>query len=224
MTIPSDFYERFRLNTSFLAAGTGIVMGYFASIFLPFINPIAVVFIGAVISVLVNQWIVHDYFKGKMRGTFEYVYRESLLESSINSAISSARSGPGEMILELESLSLYKGLMTRADAQSEEARFICYLAAAKAANAGGEDRNSITALKLAITLRPKDVVANFRLARAFERIGSAKETIEAYEAALLDPSIDSEALKGFIAAQVQRVTEKGPEQRSPIPGLIYQLM
>jgi hypothetical protein len=58
----------------------------------------------------------------------------------------------------------------------------------------------------------------------FERIGSGKEAIEAYESALHDPTIDTEELKGFIAAQIIGVREKGPDQRSPIPGLIYQLI
>ena len=56
-----------------------------------------------------------------------------------------------------------------------------------------------------------------------ERIVSAQESIETYESALHDPSIDIEELKGFIAAQALRVREKEPEQRSPIPGLMYQL-
>jgi len=203
-------------------------MGYFATIIVPpWLHPLvqfAPVPVGGIVAVLLNLWIIRSYFKGKMRGAFEYVYRESLLEFSINSELSSARPGPGEMLLELESLALYKALMTQANSQLEDARFICYMAAAKAANAGGEDRNSITALKQAVALKPKNVVANFRLARSYERIGSAKEAIDAYEAAFLDPSVDSEELKEFIAAQVQRVREMGPEQRSPIPGLIYQLM
>jgi len=221
MTIPSNFYKRFRIKTTVLAAGTGLVMGYFSSIFLPFINPFAVAFIGGVIAVFVNQWSVHNYFKGKLRGAFEFVYLESKYENNIEPQFSGT-DRMGE--LELASLLVYKQLMTRADTLNEERRFWCYMAAAKAANAGGEDKNSITALKLAVALRPKDIVANYRLARSFERVGSAKEAIESYEAALLDQSIDTEELRRFIAAQAQRVREKGPEQRSPIPGLIYQLM
>lgn len=225
--IPSDFYERFRLNTSLLAIGTGLVLGLFLTAFVPFLKPlyrVAVIPLGGLFGFLVNLRIVHNYFKGKMRGVFEYVYRESLLEPAIDLAISNARQSGFEAVLEVESLALFKTLMLQAEIRTEEDKFIYYMAAAKAANAGSEDRNSLTALKLAVALKPKDMVVNFKLARTFERIGSAQEAIEAYEAAFQEPSIDSEALKGFLAAQVQRVKEKGPEQRSPIPGLIYQLM
>lgn len=232
MTIPPDFYNRFKWKTSFMALGTGLLMGYFAAYIgasilamLLKIHPLSaqLVFIlaGGAGAVIFNLILVHKYFFGKMRGAFEFVYLEFKHENNIEYQFSGTdRTGD----LALASLLVYKQLMSRANALDADERFWCYMAAAKAANTGGEDRNSIAALKLSVELRPKDVVANYWLARAFERIGSAQEAIEAYEAALHDPSIDSEELKGFIAAQAQRVREKGPEQRSPIPGLIYQLM
>ena len=66
--------------------------------------------------------------------------------------------------------------------------------------------------------------SNYRLARAYERTGSAPDAIKAYEASLNDPSIDTPELRNFVSSQVQRVKEKGPQYASPIPGLIYQLM
>ena len=207
-----------------MAAGTGFVMGYFSSIFFPFIDPFSVAFVGAVITVLINQWLVHDSIKGKRRGTFEYVYMESLLESSISSAIASVRTEPTELVLEFESLALFKSLMSKAESTTGDKRSIYYMAAAKAANAGSEFNNEITALKQATKLKPTDLIANYRLARAYERIGSGHEAILAYEAALSDPTIDSDALRTFISSQTIRVREKGPQQASPISGLIYQLM
>lgn len=211
-----------------MAAGTGILMGYFASIFIsPFLSPIflfAIILSCGVLAVLLNLWTIHGYFKGKLRGAFEYVYRESILDAAIESEISSARPVGADVGLELASLAIYRALMARAATLTEEMRFICYMAAARVANIGSEDRNAVEALKRALSFRPNDVIANFRLARSFERIGSANEAIDAYKAALHDPSIDSDELKAFIAAQGQRVREKGPDQRSLIPGLIYQLM
>jgi hypothetical protein len=232
MEVPPYFYERFKWKTLYLALGTGCLAGLFVSylgapiltMFFqihPLLAQLIFIIAGGLVAMLFSRLLVRKYASGAMRGAFEFVYLESTYENTIEYQLSSTdRTGE----LELASLLVYRQLMSHADALDEEGRFWCYMAAAKAANAGSEDRNSLAALKLAVALRPKDIVVNFKLARTFERIGSAQEAIAAYEAASHDPSIDSDALKGFIAAQVKRVKEKGPEQRSPIPGLIYQLM
>ena len=228
MRVPSDFYRRFWCKTSSLALGTGLVLGYFATIVVPpYLNTLlrfSVVPIGGVVAVLLNQWLIYRYFRGGLRGAFEYVFRESVLADDISLEFYAVRFFGSDAELELQSLNLFKVLMDRAKKNLDGHQFICYMAAAKVANIGGEDRNAIEALKLAVSFKPADAVANFKLARAFERIGSAQEAIEAYESALRDPSIDTEDLKGFIATQALRVRDKGPDQRSPIPGLIYQLM
>ncbi len=126
--------------------------------------------------------------------------------------------------LELEALSIFEEIMVRAENYKDEEKFIGYLAAAHAANAGSEYNNEITALKQAVMLRPNNLIANYRLARAYERIGSAQEAIKSYEASLGDPTIDSEKLRQFLRSQSERVKVQGPQQASPIPGLIYQLM
>jgi len=228
MAVPHIFYTGFKCKTTIMAAGTGLLMGYFASIFVPpWFHPLvrlSPVPLGGLVAIIANLWMARSYIKGKKRGLFEYVYRESHLDPLLKSKIANAWTGAFNAVVELESLALYKALMAQADSQADDTRFLLYMAAARVASIGSEDKNAIEALKHALSIKPHDVIANFRLARSFERIGASKEAIAAYEAALLDPTIDAEELKVFISDQVQRVREKGPEQRSPIPGLIYQLM
>jgi tetratricopeptide (TPR) repeat protein len=179
--------------------------------------------IGGIVAVVINQYIVHDYFVGKLRGAFEYVYRESLIKTQINTEIHRSLTF-GTDFNELESLAVYKSIMSRVSEYDEEARFFAFLAAGHAANVGSEWNNELAALKQAVALRPADLIANYRLARVYERLGAAQDAIKAYEASVNDPSIDPEELRAFLMSQTNRVKEKGPQQASPIPGLIYQLM
>jgi hypothetical protein len=229
--IPAHFYTDFRIKSTFLAAGTGCLVGLLSiqivGIFIaPFMSPgyaYLMVPIGGIVAVLINQYIIHDYFVGKLRGAFEYVYRESLIESRINTEIHSSLTF-GTEFNEMESLAVYKAIMSRISDYDDEGRFFAYLAAGHAANVGSEFNNELTALKRAVMVRPTDLIANYRLARSFERIGAAQDAIKAYETSLNDPSIDTPELRKFLTSQVERVKEKGPQQASPIPGLIYQLM
>ena len=231
MAIPAHFYSDFRIKTTFLALATGCLVGLLSTrvlIFLifPFMNPNYVYLmipIGGIVAVVINQFVVHDYFVGKLRGAFEYVYRESLIKSQIDTEIHRSLTF-GTEFNELESLAVYKAIMRRISEYDEEGRFFAFLSAAHAANVGSEWKNELAALKQAVLLRPADLIANYRLARAYERTGSAQDAIKTYEASLNDPSIDTPELRKFVASQVQRVKEKGPQEASPIPGLIYQLM
>ena len=211
-----------------MAAATGLLMGYFACMLVPPFYGLCVQYapipLGGIIAVLINQITVHKYFKGKMRGAFEYVYRESSLISPIDMEIRRRLLYGHHVNLELESPAIFREIMALAENYNDDQKFIGYLAAAHSANVGSEYSNEIAALKRAVSLRPTDLIANFRLARAFERIGSAQEAINSYEASLSNPSIDSQELRQFLTSQAERVREKGPQQASPIPGLIYQLM
>ncbi len=231
MAIPAHFYTDFRIKTTFLAFATGCLVGLLSTRVLPFLvfpfmNPAYVFWmipIGGIVAVVINQYVVHDYFVGKLRGAFEYVYRESLIKNQVDTVIHRSLSF-GTEFNELESLAVYKVIMSRISAYDEEERFFAFLAAAHAANVGSEWNNELAALKQAVVLRPTDLIANYRLARAYERTGSAQDAIKAYEASLNDPSIDTPELRNFVVSQVQRVRAKGPQEASPIPGLIYQLM
>ncbi len=231
MAIPAHFYTDFRIKTTFLALATGCLVGLLSTrvlIFLifPFMNPNYVYFIipiGGIVAVVINQYVVHDYFVGKLRGAFEYVYRESLIKNQIDTEIHRSLTF-GTDFNELESLAVYKAIMSRISECKEEGKFFAFLAAAHAANVGNEWNNELAALKQAVMLRPTDLIANYRLARAYERTGFAQDAIKVYEASLNDPSIDTPELRKFVVSQVQRVKEKGPQEASPIPGLIYQLM
>lgn len=231
MAIPAHFYTDFRIKTTLLAAGTGCLIGLFSTrivIFLiaPFMSPdyaYVMVPIGGIVAIVINQYVVHDYFVGKLRGAFEYVYRESLIKSQINTEIHRFLTF-GTEFNELESLAVYKAIMSRISDYSEDGRFFAYLAAGHAANVGCEWNNELAALKQAVILRPTDLIANYRLARTYERIGAVHDAIKSYETSLNDPSIDTPELRKFLTSQAERVKEKGPQRASPIPGLIYQLM
>lgn len=101
--------------------------------------------------------------------------------------------------------------------RSDDETFIIYMGAARFA----EDRKAIELLHQAVQLKPHHLVANFRLAEAFERTGAAKEAIEAYRSALTDPSIQSRTLEAFVMSQVERVKTCGPNRRSQYYGLRY---
>lgn len=231
MPIPAQFYTSFRIKSTCLAAGTGSIVGLLSiqivGIFIaPFMNPGYAYFmipLGGIAAIVINQYSVHDYFVGKLRGAFEYVYRESLMESRINAEIRRSLKCGTEFNL-LESLAVYNAIMSRIADYDEEGRFFAFLAAGHAANVGSEFNNELAAMKQAVMLRPTDLIANYRLARVFERLGSAQDAIKAYEAGLTDPSIDTPELRKFIVSQAERVKKNGPQQASPIPGLIYQLM
>src|SRR5574341_1086130 len=72
MAVPHGFYTGFQCKTTFMAAGTGMLMGYFISVFVPpWLYPLlrlSLVPIGGLVAVLANLWLVRSYFKGSKRG------------------------------------------------------------------------------------------------------------------------------------------------------------
>ena len=73
MNIPLIHYIRFWAYNSFLAFGTGFVMGYFFQGLLIFLYP-PITFPFAFL--LVYQFIIGSFFWGSRRGAFEYSYLE----------------------------------------------------------------------------------------------------------------------------------------------------
>lgn len=199
MNIPSDFYVKFWLKNSSLAIATGLVLGLLTRIwFLFFIFPI--------VAFIIYQIAIFRYFWGKERGNFEYYYREWLIKShkiEINQT-------------------LYEGLLQNKQRNtSNEHGFFLYLKASEIATKEYDYDNAIQFLRQAVSSKPYDLVANYRLATALERVGDADNAISAYEAAKQDPSIKSPELKEFISNQIERVKTKGPTKKPPMSGLKY---
>lgn len=125
------------------------------------------------------------------------------------------------MLLDFSGAEAFLNILKDRRTRSDDETFIIYMGAARGATRFAEDRKAIELLHQAVQLKPHHLVANFRLAEAFERTGAAKEAIEAYRSALTDPSIQSRTLEAFVMSQVERVKTRGPNRRSQYYGLKY---
>ncbi len=145
MAIPAHFYTGFRIKTTCLAVATGCLVGLLSTrvltfLVFPFMNPgyvFLMIPIGGLVAVVINQYVVHDYFVGKLHGAFEYVYRESLFKNQIDNELHRSPTVATEFN-ELVSLAVYNAIMNRIPDYNEENRFFAFLSAAHAANVGSE--------------------------------------------------------------------------------------
>lgn len=214
-----DYRVRWWLKQSSMAVATGIVLGYMASPFLAFLAPppFGGALIGAVVGFVAFQVSALKQLRGGHQGAIEYAHREAQIESRIGSI----RLTPADDILLLAVLGAeaFLNILKDRRTRSDDETFIIYMGAAREATRFAEDRKAIELLHQAVQLKPHHLVANFRLAEAFERTGAAKEAIEAYRTALTDPSIQSRTLEAFVMSQVERVKTCGPNRRSQYYGL-----
>lgn len=86
-----------------------------------------------------------------------------------------------------------------------------------------EDRynEAIEELKTAISIRPKDLVANFFAGENYERLGESNGAIRHYTSALNDPDAASPYIREFVESQIKRVQDKGPRKAGPQTGFRY---
>jgi len=86
-----------------------------------------------------------------------------------------------------------------------------------------EDRynDAIEELKVAVSMRPKDLIANFFAGENYERIGESKGAIRHYTSALNDPDAASPNIREFVESQIKRVQDKGPRKAGPQTGYRY---
>lgn len=219
--IPIEFYLRFWLTGSIMATATGLVVGYLMPA-----GPLGGL-IGAIFALLAYQVPVFNYFWGKRRGVFEYKYREDLLKKSMRKVFIKVLGRTKFYIWYLDQLSempFYEGemcqkiLMKLPTRANTDLAFPVYIMAAKIAERLRKHNKAIEYLEHALSIEPYDLVANFKLAENFEYAGLASEAISSYEAAAKGPSNISEALKGFVLSQIERVRTKGPRRKPPITG------
>jgi tetratricopeptide (TPR) repeat protein len=102
--------------------------------------------------------------------------------------------------------------------QNDNLRFAVYIKAAEAASKADNHPKAIEYLDQALSIKPGDAIASFRLAEAFERMGQGSDALDAYASALKDSSNTSE-MRRFIASQIDRVKREGPRKKAPMPGL-----
>jgi hypothetical protein len=71
MAVPSNFFIDFKCKTTMMAAGTCLLMGYFASIFVPpWFHPLirlSTIPLGSLVAVVANLFHVRSYLKGDKR-------------------------------------------------------------------------------------------------------------------------------------------------------------
>jgi tetratricopeptide (TPR) repeat protein len=219
-----DYRVRWWLKQSSMAVATGLVLGYMAIPFLAFLitSPFGGALIGAVVGFVAFQVSALKQLRGGRRGAIEYAHREAQIESRIESIrLTPADITDDILLLDFSGAEAFLNILKDRRTRSDDETFIIYMGAARGATRFAEDRKAIELLHQAVQLKPHHLVANFRLAEAFERTGAAKEAIEAYRSALTDPSIQSRTLEAFVMSQVERVKTRGPNRRSQYYGLRY---
>ena len=214
-----------------MAIGTGFVVGYFSSAVIVVYAPPMNAIIGALIGFIIYQYISYERFWGSRRGEFEYEYRIELAEKTIKklvlktfgiltfikyfqdqfNAIRASQKTICQNLLKNENIShdnksLYCLYYKLSDLELREDNFI-------------EEKRMLNS---AISLRPNDLLANYRLALCCEIDGSVDDAINHYELAANDSGIHSAALKSFILSQVERIKIKGPRKSPPSLGTRYQ--
>lgn len=231
MKIPIGYYIRFWLKNSLLALGTGYVVGmlvirfFLILVITPEKTDIIAPIAGSTGGLLTYQYIIFSLFWGTRRGHFEYEYRDVLNERNLKKLIVKEYGVFALLRFVLDQFnqtSLYqedlcKKLVRRKDVKDGDL-FDIYMRLSKLAlkfdNYGAELEN----LHHAVALKPNDIVANYRLAVAFERNGSATDAVKHYEAALNSPDISTIELKKYIESQIERVKTKGPTSKPPTLG------
>lgn len=217
-----DYRVRWWLKQSSMAVATGLLFGYMASPFLAFLDSplFGGALIGAVVGFVAFQVSALKQLREGHRGAIEYAHREAQIESRIKSIrLTPANVTYDILLLDFSGAEAFLNILKDRRTRSDDETFIIYMGAAREATRFAEDRKANALLHQAVQLKPHHLVANFRLAEAFERTGAAKEAIEAYRTALTDPSIQSRTLEAFVMSQVERVKTCGPNRRSQYYGL-----
>ena len=223
MLIPFELYGVI-CQDRLMAAGHDPTINLFFGAHSPFLQPVGLFALGMIMAVFLCQTVAFRHLRADPRGAAEYARRESIISNTAEGIISQTNDQLGLAGFALKWLEIFNTIIRRAELEnSVDKRFLLYMAAVEVANRVDDARRSIDTLKHAILLKPTDVVANFWLARAYERLGSAKEAVQAYETALMDPSITSEHLKAFLNRQVQRVRINGPDRGPALSTLKYEM-
>ncbi len=228
MKIPKTFYIRFWLKSSAMAAATGFLVGL---LFIRGLIPFHLLSLAApIVALCVYQYAVYRYFWGSRRGHFEYAYREWLLRKSMDLLVIKNIGLRNYIRLYLDELStfgsvredIYKTLLKKDEInQEDDHMFSLYVRIAESALKESSFDREAEYLRKAISIRPSDLVANYRLGNSLERVGDGPGAIRSYEAAIRDTSATGKELNEFILDQIRRIEMKGPAKRPPMLGFSY---
>ena len=231
MRVSGNFYLRSWLKNSLMAIGTGFALGYFsAAVIVIYIPPFNAI-LGAAVGFIVYQFSSYKRFFGSRRGEFEFEYRIDLIEKKIRALIF-RHLGLWSYVtyfqdhfnaIRTTQKDACQRLLNNSNviADKDNRYSICY----KLANLElREDnfKNELAMLNLAVSLKPNDMLANFRLATCYEMDGLVEEAKRHYKTAAEDPGIVSNALREHILSQVNRIEEGALINKPPALGAKYQ--
>jgi Tfp pilus assembly protein PilF len=103
-----------------------------------------------------------------------------------------------------EGIQLCKEILDKSDVKDDkELQFYFHTKLSNYYFNNGEYHNAISALRVAISIKPNNFIANMRLAELYERVGFVDDAILHYEAALSNSEIISSELREFVNSQIQ---------------------
>ncbi len=221
MEIPFSYYISFWVKGSLLALATGFLL----TIFIP---PLFVTFpYFGFIGVFIYQVFIYRYFRGARRGDFEYKYKESIIDKTLNSYIFKSFGFIKYFKFKMDDFSQIRSaqleILKEIPIGSNEKRIkiAAYLKIAEVYSTDDDIIQEELALKRAIEIEKHNIISNIRIAVFYERSGKGDEAIKHYQAALSDTEIYSEQIQIYLREQIKRVKTSGPSKRPPMPGLRY---
>lgn len=77
-----------------------------------------------------------------------------------------------------------------------------------------QPKEAVANLLKALSIKPANLIANYRIATLYESLGAGQDAISHYEAAQRDTGLSSD-IKKYLASQIQRVKTHGPHLKGP---------
>lgn len=224
MKIPFYYYLKVYFKNAIMASGTGIIVG----ILTPFVYLGGT--IGLIVGFIASQIIVFKYFLGSLRGNFEYHYLEHINNNAVYQLIR-FHFGIFSLIwyrlddfnnIGYYQLSLCNQLIKSNTLKlSLDDRLVLLIKIASLKLKDDNLQGEINFLSQALEIKKFDLVANYRLAIAYEKQGLADKAIDHYQRALRSGSNVSDQLRAFIHQQADRVKAQGPMAKPPTLGLRF---
>lgn len=181
------------------------------------------------LSILVFFWglslplLAKVFSPAKRRTSREYEEADEAFEEEANGLILEAFGPELFQQLYLDDLNSYPSVgidicteMLRSDksSTSPDLRFYLFAKMAKYYARDKRPTEAIGSLRAALSIKPANLIANYRIATLFESLGSGNDAITHYERALEDKTV-SPSLEAYMAKEIQRVRVSGPRQKGP---------
>lgn len=213
-----------------MAFATSLLMGFLSLRVLILYHPLFNLVAAAMLGIICYQVSAYSKFLGKKRGEFEFEFKLKKIDIKLKKRvlkylglfnyirylldgmnnINIAQESICKKLLSIDQLIFDKGNT-----------YILNMKLSLLSHKDNSLDKEINYLNDALEMKPEDLLANCRLARCFEYKGNKEKSIEHYQKALKDKSIDSEQLKGLINGQIIRINKKGLMNKPASMGLRY---